>query len=266
MLLHLALQREEEAARKRQIEQEFAMMEVRALMDSGLIPSRSRRAGSSRGSVDGSPFDPAAQERARLHAERAAASVAGGGARHFRRRSTTSEMGDPVQPVIPRQRTVSEDGIFLERGRSAQNGGIPAAATLAGLQQASPQPSLTTSPSRGRAEPSPRASPPTTPSRVPSGTYAPAAAQRQPSPRSPLTFGAGASPRSVAVAEPEHRVGHRPESGERLDGCSGHHERWQADRRRQPTLHGGCRGQQHISDRLRGQRTAGRAVRAVHPG
>ena len=197
MLCLCALQREEEAARKRQIEKEFAMMEVRALMDSGLIPSRNRRAGSSRGSIDAGPFDPAGQERARLHAERAAASVVGGGVRHFRRRSTTCETGDPVQPVLPRQRTVSEDGIFLERGRSAENGGIPAAATLAGLQKASPQPSMASSPSRGRAEPSPRASPPTTPSRVPSGTYAPAAAQRQPSPRSPLTFGAGASPRSA---------------------------------------------------------------------
>ena len=192
------LQREEEAARKRQIEKEFAMMEVRALMDSGLIPSRSRRAGSSRGSIDGGNLDPAANERARLHAERASASVAGGGVRHYRRRSTASDVAEPAS-VVPRQRTVSEEGIYLERGRSAQNGGIPAAATLAGLHRTSPQPAA--SPSRGRADPSPRASPraspPTTPSRMPSGTYAPAAAQRQPSPRSPLAFGGGVSPRSA---------------------------------------------------------------------
>ncbi len=186
-------QREEEAARKRQIEKEFAMMEVRALMDSGLIPSRSRRAGSSRGSIDGGNTDPA-NERARQHAERASTSVSGAGARHYRRRSATSDVAEPAA-VVPRQRTVSEEGVYLERGRSAENGGIPAAATLAGLQRISPQP--TGSPKRGRADPSPRASPPATPSRVPSGTYAPAAAQRQPSPRSPQTYGAGASPRSA---------------------------------------------------------------------
>ena len=188
------MQREEEAARKRQIEKEFAMMEVRALMDSGLIPSRSRRAGSSRGDMDGGNFDPVASERARQHADRASASVSGAGARHYRRRSATADVAEPA-PVVPRQRTVSEEGMYLERGRSAENGGIPAAATLAGLQRISPQP--VGSPKRGRADPSPRASPPTTPSRVPSGTYTPAAAQRQPSPRSPLTFGAGASPRSA---------------------------------------------------------------------
>ena len=170
------------------------MMEVRALMDSGLIPSRSRRSGSSRGSIDGGNADPVANERARQHAERASASVSGTGARHYRRRSATSDVAEPAA-VVPRQRTVSEEGVYLERGRSAENGGIPAAATLAGLQRISPQP--TGSPKRGRADPSPRASPPTTPSRVPSGTYAPAAAQRQASPRSPLTYGAGASPRSA---------------------------------------------------------------------
>lgn len=123
----------------RRIEKEFAMMERQALLGrhspapASSPGRRSSRTGSSTGSANGDR----SPERASSRASRAA-SVASSEGRQYRRRPTSEGNEAERQAGAFGGSQYEQDA---DRGRSAQNGGIPAAATLSGSRR-STAPSL----------------------------------------------------------------------------------------------------------------------------